>query len=137
MIPTITILNKQLFICIISYQPLCLIRLDEKRYLIIRIYPPPKTMIITEELFIIPYLLLIIDLSAFSAPLSRCMENKDISIVAVALSWIEDPEFIESSERLAEPLISSFSLTRVEALTIVIIEAMCNHNVIATKKKIR
>ena len=32
---------------------------------------------------------------------------------------------------------SSFPLSRVEALAIVIIEAMCNHNVIATKKKIR
>ena len=46
-------------------------------------------------------------------------------------------QFIESSERLAGSLMSSFPLSRVEALAIVIIEAMCNHNVIATKKKIR
>ena len=53
------------------------------------------------------------------------------------MSWIEGPDFIESSERLADSLISSFPINRVEALTIVIIEAMCNHNVIATKKKTR
>ncbi len=65
------------------------------------------------------------------------MKNKDTSTIATALSWIEGPNFFESSERLAGSLISSFPLSRVEALTIVIIEAMCNHNVIATKKKIR
>ena len=65
------------------------------------------------------------------------MKNKDTSTIATALSWIEEPNFFESSERLAGSLISSFPLSRVEALTIVIIEAMCNHNVIATKKKIR
>lgn len=65
------------------------------------------------------------------------MKNKDISAIAAALSWFEEPEFIESSERLAESLTSSFPLDREEALTIVIIEALCNHNVIATKKKIR
>ncbi len=65
------------------------------------------------------------------------MKTKDTSIITTALSWLEEPEFIESSERLAESLTSSFPLDRVEALTIVIIEAMCNHNVIATKKKIR
>ena len=64
------------------------------------------------------------------------MENKDTSTLATALSWLEEPEFIESSERFAESLTSSFPLDRVEALTIVIIEAMCNHNDIATKKKI-
>ena len=65
------------------------------------------------------------------------MKTKDTSTIATALSWIEEPEFVESSERLACSLISSFPLSRVEALTIVLIEAMCNHNVIATKKKIR
>ena len=65
------------------------------------------------------------------------MKNKDTSIITTALSWLEEPDFIESSERLAGSLISSFPLSRVEALTIVLIEAMCNHNVIATKKKIR
>ncbi len=65
------------------------------------------------------------------------MKNKDTSTIATALSWIEGPEFVESSERLASSLISSFPLSKVEALTIVLIEAMCNHNVIATKKKIR
>ena len=65
------------------------------------------------------------------------MKNKDTSTIATALSWIEEPNFFESSERLAGSLISSFPLSRVEALTIVIIEAMCNHNAIATKKKIR
>ena len=65
------------------------------------------------------------------------MKNKDTSTIATALSWLEEPEFIESSVRLAESLTSSFPLDRVEALTIVIIEAMCNHNVIATKKKTR
>lgn len=65
------------------------------------------------------------------------MKNKNTSTIATALSWIEGPEFVESSERLASSLISSFPLSRVEALTIVLIEAMCNHNVIATKKKIR
>lgn len=62
------------------------------------------------------------------------MNNK---INAKATDWISDPQFIESSERLAGSLMSSFPLSRVEALAIVIIEAMCNHNVIATKKKIR
>ena len=65
------------------------------------------------------------------------MKNKDTSTTAKALSWLEEPEFIGSSNRLAESLTSSFPLDKVEALTIVIIEAMCNHNVIATKKKIR
>ena len=65
------------------------------------------------------------------------MKTKDTSTIATALSWIEGPDFIESSERLADSLISSFPINRVEALTIVIIEAMCNHNVIATKKKTR
>ena len=65
------------------------------------------------------------------------MKTKDTSTIATALSWIEEPDFIESSERLAGSLNSSFPISRVEALTIVIIEAMCNHNVIATKKKIR
>ena len=65
------------------------------------------------------------------------MKTKDTSTIATALSWIEEPDFIESSERLAGSLISSFPISRVEALTIVIIEAMCNHNVIATKKKTR
>lgn len=65
------------------------------------------------------------------------MKNKDISAIATVLSWFEEPEFIESSERLAESLTSSFPLDREEALTIVIIEAMCNHNVISTKKKTR
>ena len=65
------------------------------------------------------------------------MKNKDTSIITTALSWLEEPDFIESSERLADSLISSFPINRVEALTIVIIEAMCNHNVIATKKKTR
>ena len=65
------------------------------------------------------------------------MKTKDTSTIATALSWLEGPDFIESSERLAGSLISSFPLSRVEALTIVITEAMCNHNVIATKKKIR
>ena len=62
------------------------------------------------------------------------MNNK---INAKTTDWISDPQFIESSERLAGSLMSSFPLSRVEALVIVIIEAMCNHNVIATKKKIR
>ena len=62
------------------------------------------------------------------------MNNK---INAKTTDWISDPQFIESSERLAGSLMSSFPLSRVEALAIVIIEAMCNHNVIATKKKIR
>ncbi|HIS14044.1 MAG TPA: AAA family ATPase [Candidatus Ornithospirochaeta stercorigallinarum] len=53
------------------------------------------------------------------------------------MSWLEGPDFIESSERIAGSLISSFPISRVEALTIVIIEAMCNHNIIATKKKTR
>ena len=65
------------------------------------------------------------------------MKNKDTSTIATALSWIEGPEFVESSERLASSLISSFPLSKIEALTIVLIEAMCNHNVIDTKKKIR
>ena len=65
------------------------------------------------------------------------MKTKDTSTIATALSWLEGPDFIESSERLAGSLISCFPLSRVEALTIVLIEAMCNHNVIATKKKIR
>ena len=65
------------------------------------------------------------------------MKTKDTSTIATALSWIEEPDFIESSERLAGSLNSSFPISRVEALTIVIIEAMCNHNVIATKKKTR
>ena len=65
------------------------------------------------------------------------MKTKDTSTIATALSWLEGPDFIESSERLAGSLISSFPLSRVEALTIVITEAMCNHNVIATNKKIR
>ena len=59
------------------------------------------------------------------------MKNKDTSTIATALSWIEGPEFVESSERLASSLISSFPLSKIEALTIVLIEAMCNHNVIA------
>ena len=62
------------------------------------------------------------------------MNNK---INAKTTDWISDSQFIESSERLAGSLMSSFPLSRVEALAIVIIEAMCNHNVIATKKKIR
>lgn len=78
-----------------------------------------------------------INFSAFSALLHLCMKTKDTSTIATALSWIEEPDFIESSERLADSLISSFPISRVEALTIVIIEAMCNHNVIATKKKTR
>ena len=53
------------------------------------------------------------------------------------MEWISDPQFVEDSERLTDSLMSSFLLSRVEALTIVIIDAMCNHNVIATKKKIR
>ena len=47
------------------------------------------------------------------------MNNK---INAKTTDWISDPQFIESSERLAGSLMSSFPL---------------NHNVIATKKKIR
>ena len=78
-----------------------------------------------------------INFSAFSALHHERMKTKDTSTIATALSWLEGPDFIESSERLAGSLISSFPLSRVEALTIVIIEAMCNHNVIATKKKIR
>lgn len=62
------------------------------------------------------------------------MNNK---INAKTTDWISDSQFIESSERLAGSLMSSFPLSRVESLAIVIIEAMCNHNVIATKKKIR
>lgn len=62
------------------------------------------------------------------------MNNK---INAKATDWISDPQSIESSERIAGSLMSSFPLSRVEALAIVIIEAMCNHNIIATKKKIR
>lgn len=62
------------------------------------------------------------------------MNNK---INAKTTDWISDSQFIESSERLAGSLMSSFPLSRVEALAIVIIEAMCNHNVIATKKKTR
>jgi hypothetical protein len=65
------------------------------------------------------------------------MKTKDTSTIVTALSWIEEPEFTKSSEQLAGSLNSSFPLSRVEALTIVIIEAMCNHNVIATKKKTR
>ena len=65
------------------------------------------------------------------------MKNKDTSTIATALSWIEESDFVESSERLADYLTSSFPLDRVETLTIVIIEAMCNHNVISTKRKIR
>ena len=63
------------------------------------------------------------------------MNSKITSIKG--MKWISDPQFIESSERLAGSLMSSFPLSRVEALAIVIIEAMCNHNVIVTKKKIR
>ena len=65
------------------------------------------------------------------------MKTKDTSTIVTALSWIEEPEFTKSSEQLAGSLNSSFPLSRVKALTIVIIEAMCNHNVIATKKKTR
>lgn len=54
-----------------------------------------------------------------------------------AMEWISDPQFVEDSEKLADSLMSSFLLSRVEALTIVIIDAMCNHNVISTKKKIK
>lgn len=54
------------------------------------------------------------------------MKNKDTSTIAAALSWLEEPDFI-----------TSFPISRVEALTIVIIEAMCNYNVISTKRKIR
>ena len=53
-----------------------------------------------------------------------------------AMEWISDPQFVESSKRLANLLISSFLLSRIEALIIVIIEAMCNHNFVAIKKKI-
>ena len=53
------------------------------------------------------------------------------------MDWFSDPQFIENAEELAMSLINSFPINRIEALTIVIIESMCSHNVICTKKKIR
>ena len=49
------------------------------------------------------------------------MNNK---INAKTTDWILDPQFIESSERLAGSLMSSFPLSRVEALAIVRICAL-------------
>ena len=49
--------------------------------------------------------------SAFSALHHERMKTKDTSTIATALSWLEGPDFIESSERLAGSLISSFPLS--------------------------
>ena len=36
------------------------------------------------------------------------MKNKDTSTIATALSWIEGPEFVESSERLATSITANY-----------------------------
>ena len=63
------------------------------------------------------------------------MNNKTTNVKT--MDWFSDPQFIENAEELAMSLINSFPINRIEALTIVIIESMCSHNVICTKKKIR
>lgn len=63
------------------------------------------------------------------------MNNKINSTKAT--DWMSDTQFIENSEELATLLTDSFPISRIEAMTIVIIESMCNHSIICTKKKIR
>ena len=63
------------------------------------------------------------------------MNNKINSTKAT--DWMSDTQFIENAEELAALLTDSFPISKIEALTIVIIESMCNHGVICTKKKIR
>ena len=50
---------------------------------------------------------------------------------------MSDPCFITEANAQAESLITLFPISRIEALTIVIIKSLCEHNSIITKKKVR
>ena len=64
------------------------------------------------------------------------MHMKNNETITTTLSWIEDLKFIKDSERAAESLALSFPLSKAEALTIVIVKAMHDHNAPVSKRAV-